>query len=123
MALERIQITDAVLFGRKIVEWALSTTPRPNTADEFRTALADIAIIPDRITSVQFSQSPDPSILIVRLPNKTLLRESLARVQHAGGDYPVPLFYFDKICGGGNPLSNEDFLFARISDYSVAECM
>lgn len=120
MTISRVQVVDSVAFGKKIAEWAKFESSRPASLEELKTQLADIAHIPDRIES--FALVPGTlEHLVFKLPPKEMIEES-ERVIPGLANYPVPAYYYEKFM---NPygISNEDFLYSRIADYTVGQCM
>ena len=97
---------------------------RPETVDELKEQLDGIAVVPDRIKTVEFVQSTLDH-LILRLPVKEMIEESLERMTDPMGDgrYPLPQFYADHYRPGFGPVMTPlDTLLARVGDYTIAQC-
>lgn len=118
----RIIAKDYKAFGAKIVEWALHPDSRPKSLDELKASVHHILEIPDRIKDIQFLES-DLTTFIIKLPAKELVHDSLKRFADEHEKYHVPHFYYDKVCDGGKGMPNLEFLYSRIADYTIAQCM
>ena len=107
--------------------WSPSGRPNPATrpdVDELKEQLDGIATVPDRIKTVEFVQSTLDH-LILRLPVKEMIEESLERMSDPIGDggYPLPQFYADHYRPGFGPVMTPlDTLLARVGDYTIAQC-
>ena len=119
--ISRVEISDYAAMGRKVLEWAESEAARPKTIAELKAQLADIATIPDRLTSIAFVQSTLDS-LVIRLPPVEMAREGLERARQLDrdSDYQEPAFYKDRILGGD--IGNLEYFFSRVGDYTIAQC-
>jgi hypothetical protein len=120
----RIEVADYIEMGRLVAQWAADPATRPETVDELREQLDGIAVVPDRIKTVEIVQSTLDH-LILRLPVKEMIEESLERVTDPMGDgtYPLPQFYADHYRPGFGPvLTPLDILLARVGDYTIAQC-
>ena len=80
------------------------TRHRPGDVAELKEQLDGIATVPDRIKTVEFVQSTLDH-LILRLPVKEMIEESLERMSDPIGDgrYPLPQFYADHYRPGLRP--------------------
>ena len=125
MPIDRIEISDYELMGRKILEWTMDPSTRPTCVDDLRTQLRNIALIPDRIKSVEFVQS-SLDHLVLRLPPAEMAKEGEDRAKSLdrenSQDYEEPLFYRDRINLDVPRMSNLEFLYSRIGDYTIAQC-
>lgn len=123
MPISRVEISDYFEVGRLIAKWAKQDpASRPSSIAEMRNALSGIALVPARITNVQWVQ-PDLQTLLMRLPNKDMLIESEQTFSATSGQrYPIPNVYLEKLTNPNTHVSDTDFLFARIADYTIAQC-
>lgn len=119
----RVKVENYKGFGEKIVEWTLHPEARPTTMAAFHDATKHLLIIPDHVKSVQFIESYLETLLI-KLPNKEQTLEALEVFgKNDDAEYFIPNFYYDKVCEDGAGMSNTDFLYSRIGDYVIAQCM
>lgn len=107
-------------FGEKVVEWALHPSSRPTDVETLKASTDGILDIPDRIKKVQFIESTLDTFTI-KLPAPELAQESLDRFKDPNEVYEIPRFYYDRI--KSNNVPNLDFLYSRIADYTIAQCM
>ncbi len=126
MAMERVLILNYVALGKKVAEWATDETANkeswPKDANDLRKQVMDMAMIPERINEIQVIQ-PDMHQYILRLPPKALLEESIAiNTADPGGAYTVANFYYDRVHPQGPGISNIDYLYSRVGDYTFAGC-
>jgi hypothetical protein len=122
--LPRIEVTDYIEMGRIAAEWATEPQTRPRDVAELRSQLAGVAVVPDRIRSIAFAQSTSDQ-LVLTLPAKEMVEESLERVADPvdDGRYPLPQFYADHCRPGFGPVMTPfDMLMARVGDYTIAQC-
>ena len=120
----RIEVADYIEMGRLVSEWATGSTPCPETVEDLKTQLDGIAVVPDRIKTVSFVQSTLDH-LVLRLPVKEMIEESLERMSDPMGDgrYTLPPFYADHYRPGFGPVMTPlDILLARVGDYTIAQC-
>ena len=120
----RIEVADYIEMGRLVAQWAADPATRPETVGELKEQLDGIAVVPDRIKTVEIVQSTLDH-LILRLPVKEMIEESLERMTDPMGDgsYPLPQFYADHYKPGFGPvLTPLDILLARVGDYTIAQC-
>lgn len=118
----RIVAKDYKAFGEKIVEWALHPESRPSSLEALKKSVQHILEIPHRIEDIQFIES-NLSTFVIKLPAPELVRESLERFSDEHEKYHVPQFYYDKVCDDGKGMANLEFLYSRIADYTIAQCM
>ena len=98
--------------------------PPEQTSTELKEQLDGIAVVPDRIRTVEFVQSTLDH-LVLRLPVREMIEESLERMSDPMGDgrYPLPQFYADHYRPGFGPVMTPlDTLLARVGDYTIAQC-
>ena len=120
----RIEVADYIELGRLVAQWATEPATRPTTVAELRLQLDGIAVLPGRITTISFAQDTQDH-LVLTLPAKAVVEESLERVTDPLGDafYPLPQFYADHYRPGFGPVMTPlDTLLARIADTSLAQC-
>ena len=120
----RIEVADYIEMGRLVAQWATDPATRPRDVAELKTQLDGIAVVPDRIRSVEFVQSTLDH-LVLRLPVREMIEESLERMTDPMGDgrYPLPQFYADHYRPGFGPVMTPlDTLLARVGDYTIAQC-
>lgn len=120
----RIEVADYIELGRLVAQWATEPATRPATVAELRVQLDGIAVLPDRVKTIAFTQS-SLDHLVFALPAKEVVEESLDRVTDPLGDghYPLPQFYEDHYRPGFGPVMTPlDTLLARVADYTIAQC-
>lgn len=123
-SLPRIEVADYIEMGRLVAQWAADPATRPATVQELKQQLDGIAIIPDRIKKVEFAQSTTDT-LVLTLPVREMIEESIERMSDPMGDsrYPLPQFYADHYRPGFGPvMTSLDILLARVGDYTIAQC-
>ena len=120
----RIEVADFIEMGRLVAQWSAEPATRPGNVADLKDQLDGIATVPDRIKTVEFVQSTLDH-LILRLPVKEMIEESLERMADPIGDgrYPLPQFYADHYRPGFGPVMTPlDTLLARVGDYTIAQC-
>ncbi|HVT52177.1 MAG TPA: hypothetical protein VHE77_11445 [Dongiaceae bacterium] len=121
----RIKILDHVKLGKKICEWSLKPDSRPKDIREMKRQLRGIATFPPRIKGVAYVQA-DLATFVVRVPNADMVRESLKYMRdHNTGPYPGAkelYYYVEKLAEDDPDITNLDFLYSRIADYTIAQC-
>ena len=120
----RIEVEDYIEIGRLVAEWAADPASRPKDLGALKAQLAGVAVIPERIKSVEFVQSTLDH-LIIRLPAREMIEESVERMSDpmASGRYPMPQFYADHCRPGFGPVMTPlDTLLARVGDHTIAQC-
>ena len=120
MTISRVTITDYVGFGKLISDWATGAVPQPKDIDDMRNQCKDVAHIPDRIKNLELVQSTLDT-LVIKIPPKEMVEES-QRIIPGLASYPTPAYYYQKFINGSS-MSNEEFLYARIADYTIGQCM
>jgi hypothetical protein len=81
-------------------------------------------MVPERIKKVTVVQSTLDH-LILRLPVREMIQESEHRLSDpmANGRYPFPQFYEDFYSPGFGPVMTPlETLYARVGDYTIAQC-
>ena len=119
----QIEVADYIEMGRIVAQWATEPATRPRDVDELKQQLDGIAVVPDRIRTVEFVQSRLDH-LVLRLPAKEMIEESLERMSDpfCDGRYPLPQFYADHCRPGFGPVMTPlDTLLARVGDHTIAQ--
>jgi hypothetical protein len=119
MPIERVNVLQHKEFGQKVVEWAEDPSKRPSSLEEMKQECAGILDIPDRITKLKYVDV-ELDTLLIRVPTRQMVEESVARFSTLEGGYPAPGFYRD--IGSAQQPPNLDMLFMRIADYTIAQC-
>ena len=120
----RIEVGDFIELGKLVTEWATGRREPPRTPDELKEQLRGIAEVPDRITEVEVVQGTLQK-LVIRLPVREMVEQSLEIMEDPmnEGSYPFPQFYADFYSPGFGPvLTPRDMLYARVGDYTIAQC-
>jgi hypothetical protein len=123
-SIPRIEVADYIEMGRLVAQWSADPATRPGTVQELKEQLDGIAVVPDRIKTVEFTQSTLDH-LVLRLPVKEMMEQSIERMSDPMGDgrYPLPQFYGDHFRPGFGPVMTPlDTLLARVGDYTIAQC-
>jgi hypothetical protein len=122
--LELIEVADHIEMGRLVVDWATGRTPRPADIDEFKRQVHGIAVVPDRIKTLEFVQGTEEH-LVVRLPVRSMMEAAVREMSDPDHDwrYPMPPFYGDFYRPGLGPMHSPlELLMARVGDYTIAQC-
>ena len=120
----RIEVADFIEMGRLVAQWTVDEDTRPKDVAELAEQLDGIAVMPERIKHVAFVQGTLDT-LVIRLPVREMLEESLETMSDPMGDgrYPLPQFYSDFYRPGFGPVMTPlDTLLARVGDYTIAQC-
>jgi hypothetical protein len=120
----RIEVADFIEMGKLIAEWTFNPDRRPKDAADFREQLRGIAEVPDRIEEIEVVQGTLKK-LVIRLPVPEMLAQGLQATDDpmAEGSYPFPYFYSDYYSPGFGPIMTpRDVLYARVGDYTIAQC-
>lgn len=126
--ISRISIGDYIAFGKQVKKWCeMPECDRPKTIGAAKEQLKDAKVTfpSDRFKDsdpVTFVQSPLDGEWVVRLPPLEMVNESVSRIQDGGG-YPsenLPTYYRDYLTAGRE--YDEEFLYSRIADYTIAQC-
>lgn len=123
-AIPRIEVADFIEMGRLVAEWSIDPSTRPACVEDLAAQLDGIAVLPERIKHVEFVQSTLDT-LVLRLPVREMIEESLEKMSDPMGDgrYPLPQFYADHYRPGFGPVMTPlDTLLARVGDYTIAQC-
>ena len=122
--ISRIDVADFIEMGRLVAQWTVDPDTRPRDVAELADQLDGIAVVPERIKHIEFVQGTLDT-LVLRLPVKEMLEESLEVMSDPMGDgrYPLPQFYADYYRPGFGPVMTPlDTLLARVGDYTIAQC-
>ncbi len=122
--IERITILDGVKLGQKICDWSTKPATRPASFADMKLELegAGIARFPARITDIKWVETPLDTF-VIRVPNPDMVAESLqAMMDNPNAPYPALPEYTSKLCDVNSTMSNLDFLYTRIADYTIAQC-
>jgi hypothetical protein len=120
----RIEVADFIEMGKLIAGWATGKVKRPETVEELVEQFDGIAVVPERIKKVTVVQSTLDH-LILRLPVREMIEESERHLSDpmANGRYPFPQFYEDFYSPGFGPVMTPlETLYARVGDYTIAQC-
>jgi hypothetical protein len=120
----RIEVADFVEMGRLVAGWATGKVKHPENVAELVEQLDGIAMVPERIKNVTVVQSTLDH-LILRLPVREMIEESEHHLSDpmANGRYPFPQFYEDFYSPGFGPVMTPlETLYARVGDYTIAQC-
>lgn len=119
-----IEVADFIEMGRLVAQWAADPATRPATVQELREQLDGVAIIPDRIRTVEFTQSRLDH-LVLAMPPREMIEDAIDRMSDplSDGRYPLPQFYADHCRPGFGPVMTPvDTLLARVGDHTIAQC-
>jgi hypothetical protein len=111
-------------MGKLVVQWTLDKSSRPTSIEALREQLDGIAYVPPCVNTFSFCENT-VNHLAIRLPSAEMVRESMDRLSDPAGpvEYPIPQFYADHYNPGFSPiLTPLDMLYARIGDYTIAQC-
>ena len=120
----RIEVADFVELGKLVAEWATGRRAPPRNPAELKEQLRGIAEVPDRIKEVEVVQGTLEKF-VIRLPVREMVEQSLEIMEDPmnEGSYPFPQFYADFYSPGFGPvLTPRDILYARVGDYTIAQC-
>jgi hypothetical protein len=120
----RIEVADYIELGKLVAEWSTGKRVPPTNPAELKEQLRGIAEVPDRITEVEVVQGTLQK-LVIRLPVREMVEQSLDLMDDPMGEgsYPFPQFYSDYYSPGFGPvLTPRDILYARVGDYTIAQC-
>ncbi len=120
----RIEVADFVEMGRLVADWATGKVKHPENVAELVEQLDGIAVVPERIKRVTVVQSTLDH-LILRLPVREMIEESERHLSDpmTNGRYPFPQFYEDFYSPGFGPVMTPlETLYARVGDYTIAQC-
>ena len=119
-----VEVIDYVEMGRIVAGWAKDPSTRPETVEEFKIQTDGVAVVPDRIKGLMFVQS-SMETLVLRLPEENMMQmaEDFFGAAENSEQYHAPSFYRDQYeQGSGAELSKLEFLYARVGDYTIAQC-
>lgn len=129
--MSRTVVTDPGVLGEQFIRWALHLEQPPGGIETInaehdivllKSVVAGSYSIPDSITHFKFIQHSEDH-LVLKLPPKALVQQSVDEfgVQSGGEPYPLPAFYRPKVVHN-DPESNREFFGFRISDYMTGLC-
>ena len=75
----RIEVEDYIEMGRLVAEWATDPDSRPADLAALKEQLAGVAVLPERVRTVEFVQGTLDH-LVIRLPAKELVEDTLERM-------------------------------------------
>lgn len=119
-----IEVADYIEMGRLVAQWSADPATRPTTVQELREQLDGIAVVPDRIKTLEFTQSRVDH-LVLPLPPREVIEDAIERMSDpmSDGRYPLPQFYADYCRPGFGPVMTPlDTLLARVGDHAIAQC-
>jgi len=119
MTISRVEIKDYKKFGRKIVEWALigDQAERPGGV---QAPAAGYVEVPDRIKTLILRQH-DLSELVISSRTKPWSR-SRSSASTTRMRIIRSAVLFEKVCEDPATITNLDFLYSRIADYTISQC-
>ena len=119
-----VEVIDYVEMGRIVAGWAKDPSTRPETVEECKIQTDGVAVVPDRIKGLMFVQS-SMETLVLRLPEENMMKmaEDFFGNDDSADQYHAPAFYRDQYeQSSGAGLSKLEFLYARVGDYTIAQC-
>ncbi len=119
-----VEVTDYVGMGSVVAGWSTGQRALPRDVGELRDQLDGIARVSDRVQELEFVQGTTEK-LVIRLPVREMIEQSIDAMTdpRAEGRYPLPQFYDDYHKPGLAPIMTPiDILFARVGDYTIAQC-
>lgn len=123
-SISRIEVIDYIEMGRLVAQWSAEPNTRPSTVQELREQLDGIAVVPERIKTLEFTQSRLDHV-VLPLPPREMIEDAIERMSDpmSDGRYPLPQFYADHCRPGFGPVMTPlDTLLARVGDHSLAQC-
>ncbi len=119
-----VEVADYIELGRLVADWTLYHDTRPDCVDDLRRQLDGIAKVPANIKDVEFVQGR-PDVLIIRLPERDLMKARKDNLEGPAGTapYKLPKFYDDIYHRHFGPeMSPLETFLARMGDYTIAQC-
>lgn len=118
----RINVVNYRALGQNMIKWALDAETRPENLPQFVAAVDGMIELPlpSWIKGLQFVQS-NTEVLMIRLPPKEVVEDTLERIASGTGKYPFPNFYEQFILQDGDHDQRAIFEF-RVGDYTIAHC-
>jgi hypothetical protein len=120
----RVEITDSVKVGRKIVEWTLDKSARPNTFDDFKNQLAGgLTIVDLNVSKFELVDTPSDTI-VIRLPPEDMIKKAKAQFTDPNfqpDQYPFPGYLPidpQRLTG----ITAEELFYSAVGSYTTAEC-
>ena len=123
-AIPEIEVADYIEMGRLVAQWSADPATRPTTVQELREQLDGVAVVPDRIQTIEFTQSRLDH-LVLAMPPREMIEGAIERVTDPLSDsrYALPQFYADHSRPGFGPVMTPlDTLLARVGDHTIAQC-
>lgn len=118
----RINVLNHRRLGQKMIKWATEPETRPENLPRFIAEVEGMIELPlpSWIKGLQFVQS-NTEVLLIRLPPKEIVEDTLERIASGTGKYPFPAFYEDFILQESDHDQRAIFEF-RVGDYTIAHC-
>lgn len=119
--IERINILDRQLFGRKVMEWSADPTSVPKTLAEAEVQLEGILEfpLPSYITKLNFIPTTK-EVWTIKLPPEDMLQDTRNRIASPLHDYPLPEEYARRV--RGDFANDAAFFEFRVGDYTCSLC-
>jgi|SRR6516165_3730466 hypothetical protein len=120
----RTKLLNPELVGRKIVEWTLnpSARPDPNDFNEFKNQLSGGLDIVDRnVTKFQLVETPGDTI-VIRLPPPDLILQARNQYTPSFDITKYPFYDYLNIDPQGLGITAEQLFYSSIGSYTTAEC-
>ena len=118
-------------MGMLIEKWIKGDVPVPTTIDELKKQLRSksdpddpdqIAHVSEALTSFRFIQPCYYGEYIIVLPHLREWNASKAEVE-SGAPYDIYEFYERKVCPPAGRITDLEFFYSRVGDYTIAACM
>lgn len=119
-----IEVVDYIEMGRLVAQWSADPATRPASVRELREQLDGVAVVPERIQTLEFTQSRLDH-LVLAMPPREMIEDAIERMSDplSDGRYPLPQFYADHCRPGFGPVMTPvDTLLARVGDHTIAQC-
>ncbi len=122
----RVEMIDFAEVGRKIVEWTLDASTRPDPQDfqEFKNQLANgLRIVDPQITKFQLVETP-PDTIVIRLPEKDMIEKTKTKYTASSFQpyqFPFPGYLpidLQRLTG----ITAEELFYSAVGGYTTAEC-
>ena len=126
-----IDLKDPEEMGKLIERWIKGITPVPENIDELKKQLkskvdpndpSQIAYVSPYLTSFKFIQPCYYGEYIILLPHLREWNASRAEIDE-NKEYEIYEFYERKVCPPDGRITNEEFFYSRVGDYTIAACM
>jgi hypothetical protein len=119
----RTKLLNPELVGRKIVEWTLnrSTRPDPNDFNEFKNQLSGgLDIVDPHVTKFQLVDTPADTI-VIRLPPENLIRQAITQYTPSFDIKQYPFYDYLKIDPQHLGITAEQLFYSSIGSFTTAE--